>query len=75
MTVSKWRRVHEKGVPDSAFFSLDASHAERRALLDRYGVQYVLVTEPNTLRDAGALGLVLVWSGDEAALYRVEGGP
>ena len=55
------------------FFSLDASRADRRALLDRYGVRYVLVTEPNTLQDAEALGLVLVWSGEGAAIYRVVG--
>ncbi len=57
------------------FFSPDASNADRRALLDRYGVRYVLVTDSETLQDAGALGLALVWSGEEAAIYWVEEGP
>ena len=57
------------------FFGHDSSDADRRGLLDRYGVRYVLVTEPESLQDAEALGLMLVWSGDGAAIYRVVGGP
>ena len=56
------------------FFSPDASSSDRRALLERYGVRYVLVTDPMIIRDAELLGLLLVWSGDEALLYRVEEG-
>ena len=57
------------------FFSPDATNTDRRALLDDYSVHYVLVTDPKTLPDTMALGLSLVWSGDEAAIYRVEARP
>ena len=58
-----------------SFFGPDATNTERRAILDRYGVRYVMFTDPRTLRDAESLGLSLVWSGDEAAVYRVEERP
>ena len=57
------------------FFSPDATSTDRRALLDRYGVRYVLVTDPKTLPDTTSLGLSLVWSGDEAVIYRVVARP
>jgi hypothetical protein len=57
------------------FFSPDAAPADRRALLDRYGVRYVLVTDQETLPDATSLGLLSVWSGDKAVIYRVEERP
>jgi hypothetical protein len=57
------------------FFSPETTNTDRRTLLDRYGVRYVLVTDPKTLPDTTSLGLSLVWSGDKAALYRVEAGP
>jgi hypothetical protein len=57
------------------FFSPDATHTDRRALLDRYGVRYVLVTDPETLPDATSLGLLPVWTGEEAVIYRVEERP
>ena len=57
------------------FFSPDATSADRRALLDRYGVRYVLVTEPETLSNTSSLGLSPVWSGAEAVIYRVEERP
>ena len=56
------------------FFSYGASDADRRALLDRYGVRYVLVMDSQLMQGAEALGLVPAWSGEEAAIYRVEGG-
>ena len=57
------------------FFSSDATNTDRRVFLDRYGVRYVLVTDPETLPDTTSVGLSLVWSGDEAAIYRVETRP
>jgi hypothetical protein len=57
------------------FYSLDATHADRRTLLDRYDVRYVLVTDPEIIQDAESLGLSLVWSGEEALIYRVEETP
>ncbi|NIV39754.1 MAG: hypothetical protein GWN58_63215, partial [Anaerolineae bacterium] len=57
------------------FFSPDASNGDRRALLDRYGVRYVLIIDPDTIEDADSLGLVLVWSGNEAEIYEAEPGP
>jgi hypothetical protein len=56
------------------FFSSAATPAERRALLDRYGVRYVLAPQADSL-DPAALGLVAVWTGRDLALYRVEAGP
>jgi hypothetical protein len=57
------------------FFSPDATTAERRALLDRYAVRYVLVPTPETQLDLAALDLAPAWTGEDAVLYRVEGGP
>ena len=56
------------------FFGPDVSTTDRRAMMARYGVRYVLVTKPRTLQDVDALGLLLVWSGAEAEIYRVETG-
>jgi hypothetical protein len=56
------------------FFSPDTTTAERRALLDRYGVRYILVPSPETQLDLAALDLAPAWIGDDAVLYRVEGG-
>jgi hypothetical protein len=54
------------------FFSPEATTADRRDLLDRYGVRYVLAltAEPN-LKPL-ALGLTPIWSQGHAILYRVE---
>ena len=57
------------------FYSHGATTTDRRTLLERYGVRYVLVTEPETIQEVETLGLLLVWSGDEASIYRVEGAP
>lgn len=57
------------------FYSPEATPAERRALLDHYGVRYILVPIPETSLDATALGLSLAWAGGEAALYSVENLP
>jgi hypothetical protein len=55
------------------FFSPDATTAERRALLDRYGVRFVLVTSAETDLDPAALGLFPAWAGERAMLYRFGG--
>ena len=57
------------------FYSPTATAAERRALLDRYGVRYVLVTTPEASLDTTGLGLSLAWAGEDAALYHVEERP
>jgi hypothetical protein len=57
------------------FFSPEATTAERRALLDRYGVRYALVPSSKTRLDIAALNLAPAWTGDEAVLYRVGGDP
>jgi hypothetical protein len=57
------------------FYSPTATAAERRALLDRYGVRYVLVTTPEASLDTTSLGLSLAWVGQNAALYHVEETP
>ena len=56
------------------FFGPDATTAERRALLDRYGVRYVYAPLDSAL-DPAQLGLAAVWTGDGAVLYRVEAAP
>jgi len=55
------------------FFSLGATAAERRAMLNRYGVRYVLAPDPAMSLDLNPAGLGLepVWSGEQATLYRV----
>jgi hypothetical protein len=53
------------------FFSPEATSAERRELLDRYGVQYVLSLLPENILDLTALDLSLVWTEGNAILYRV----
>ena len=47
--------------------------AERRAMLNRYGVRYVLAPDPAMSLDLNPAGLGLepVWSGEQATLYRV----
>lgn len=57
------------------FFSAKASATERRALLDRYGVRYVLApaAEPDLIPNA--LGLTPVWSSNEAVIFQVGVGP
>jgi hypothetical protein len=54
------------------FFSPDATNAERRALLDRYGVSYVFDHPLGTNLDPTALGLTTAWTGRDAVLYHVE---
>lgn len=57
------------------FYSAAATPAERRALLDRYGVRYLVVTAPESGLDATALGLSPAWMGEGVIVYRVEDGP
>ena len=57
------------------FYSAEATTAERRKLLARYGVRYVLAYPLETDLDVAALDLVPAWAGDDAVLYRVEAGP
>jgi len=63
------------------FYSPDGTAAERRALLDRYGVQYVFLSAGGPLTqgrlevDVAALSLVQVWARGDAVLYRVEARP
>jgi hypothetical protein len=67
--------AEEKEAEVTRFFSPQATVAERRALLDRYGVRYVLTLSPGPDLDPAALGLAPVWSQGTAAIYRVEGMP
>lgn len=59
------------------FYDAEATTAERRALLDRYDVRYVFEAGDPAARnrldaDAAALGLIAVWAGGDAILYRVD---
>jgi hypothetical protein len=56
------------------FFGPDATASERRALLDNYGVRYVLAPLDTTL-DPAIIGLSAVWRGAKTVLYRVETRP
>jgi hypothetical protein len=56
------------------FFGPDATTTERRSLLKRYGVRYVLAPRDATL-NLERLGLTAVWQGDGTVLYRVEAQP
>jgi hypothetical protein len=67
--------AEEKEAEVTRFFSPQATVAERRALLDRYGVRYVLALSPEPDLNPTALGLTPVWSQGTAAIYRVEGMP
>jgi hypothetical protein len=58
-----------------AFFADGATATERRALLDRYSVRYVLVLSPDTNLNPAGLGLDPAWSQEGAMLYRVGAGP
>jgi hypothetical protein len=57
----------------SRFYRPEATAAERRELLDRYQVQYLLVHGEEADTAAAGLGLVPVWAGDGTTLYRVDG--
>ncbi len=63
------------------FYGHETTTAERRATLDRYDVQVVFVDARDPAArdrleaDATALGLVPVWTGSGAILYRVEAKP
>jgi len=63
------------------FYSPDATTAERRALLERYGVQYVFLGagDPATQNqldvDVATLGLVEVWARGDAVLYQTKAEP
>jgi hypothetical protein len=62
----------------SRFYSSDTTSAERRALLELYDARYVFVGSEEAAQDrvdVAALGLVSVWVGGEAVLYRVEAAP
>jgi len=54
------------------FFSPEATADERSALLERYGVRYVLVLQPDAIPGVESLGLPAVWKGEHAILYHVE---
>ena len=53
------------------FYSPEATTAERRELLERYGVRYVFVPSPTPTLDPRSLGLIPVWTRGDARLYRV----
>jgi asparagine N-glycosylation enzyme membrane subunit Stt3 len=63
------------------FYGPDATTAERRALLERYGVQYVFLStrglgrEGHLGQDMATLGLVQVWARGNAALYQMKAAP
>lgn len=57
------------------FYSPTATDEERRALLDRYDVRYVLSLSPENVLNSAALSLTPVWREGEAILYRVETAP
>ncbi|MGD2207173.1 MAG: hypothetical protein PVH17_10365 [Anaerolineae bacterium] len=56
------------------FYSAGASAADRRALLRRYNVRYVL-GPPRVDLGTETLGLAPAWTGDDVILYRVGTGP
>jgi hypothetical protein len=53
------------------FYSLEASTAERRDLLERYGVRYVFAPSPAPTLALPSLGLTPVWLQGDSVLYRV----
>jgi hypothetical protein len=57
------------------FYSAEANSAERRDLLERYGVRYVLFLPSAVRLDEADLGLKTVWTGESLILYRVEKSP
>jgi hypothetical protein len=57
------------------FYGTDATTAERRALLERYGVRYVLLLAEEGDPDPTELGLTMIWSQGSAALYSAGTGP
>ena len=58
------------------FYSPAATPAERQALLERYGVRYVLWPATAMGVDpAGSLGLVPAWNQGSLVLYRAGDGP
>jgi len=57
------------------FYSPEASTAERRDLLERYGVRYILFLPLAVKLDEADLGLMTVWTGESLILYRVEKSP
>ncbi|MGC9334116.1 MAG: hypothetical protein ACP5JJ_08215 [Anaerolineae bacterium] len=57
------------------FYESDASADTRRALLERYGIQYVLVLSPELDASLTSIGLTTQWSQGDATLYGVETGP
>jgi hypothetical protein len=57
------------------FYGADATEDERRGLLDRYGVRYVLATAEEGIVDPSGLGLTLVWRQGTVALYSTGRGP
>ncbi|MFN2225919.1 MAG: hypothetical protein ACK2UY_06420, partial [Anaerolineae bacterium] len=58
------------------FYSGEATPAERGALLERYGVRYILWPAAAAGEDpAGALGLATAWSQGGLVLYRVGNEP
>jgi hypothetical protein len=56
------------------FYDAESTTQERRALLDRYGVRYVLASRESALTLSG-LGVVPVWTGGQVVIYRVGGEP
>jgi hypothetical protein len=59
----------------AGFYSAQAPAAERRALLARYAVRYVLAYPQEADLDPAALELVRVWTGENASLYQAVAGP
>lgn len=57
------------------FYDPEAPPAERQALLDRYGVQYVLWPAAPPDGDPAGLELTAAWVGQAIILYRVETAP
>lgn len=54
------------------FYSAAATADQRRALLDRYGVRYVLALTPESRRYAESLDLAAAWQQGHASLYRID---
>jgi hypothetical protein len=57
------------------FFSPEATAAERRDLMERYAVRYVLVLSPDLDLNPATTGLTEVWNQGNARLYQVEAKP
>jgi uncharacterized membrane protein len=62
----------EKEAEVDRFFTTGTPSSQRRAILARYGVRYVLLPRPMPDLEAPDLGLVPVWNRGDTTLLAVE---